>query len=926
MENDSVSHSSASREPPELAHVLFLDIVSFSRLPTDKQADAIRELQDIVTSVPEIGQASRKHKLIKLPTGDGIALAFFDDPTRPAACARKIALALKANSWFQVRMGLHTGPVYRVSDINANKNLAGGGLNFAQRVMDVGDAGHILASKVFAEILLQFDDWKSALHVLTGVPVKHGLTAHLFNVFDFEFGNPEIPLKVRLEANGGSARLNPAPAGTRENPGAHSKQNERSLRGSINHALSQNKLAFVYARGVRNYLLPTATIVLISISLWFYVQHFGIGSDVPPQARQWYEKGISALREGTYLKATKALQMALDLDKGFVLAHASLADAWNELDFSAKAKDEILEASDLASSGRLSTTDQEYVAAVRHTIVRDFDRALGEYQAIFHSLMPDKRAAGYVDLGRAYEKSGKVDQAIASYEAAARLDGQDPAPFVRLGVLQSRRKLSGEADGNFTRAEHLYRAASNLEGIAEVAFQRGNDANTQRHLADARKYLQDSMQAADAIPSPQLKIRALTRLSVTEYLDGNTDVSIRLANQAIMSAEEGGLDYWAIDGLIRLGNAYISRRDYDKASAGLERALNLAERSRRPRLVALAQRSLATVREHQNRRKESISLAKNALDYYRTAGFVTESVEALATIVRALRDDNDNRAALASAADLLNLAMKVNQPAAIMLAEESMGSVLLNMERYPESRGHFELALAASRTLNSHTDYQLLHCANVAWRLGRYSDAAQILAALPTGSRENPGIKVVIDEIQLAILLSRRRYSNARELALKALADKANEDPGYFERLMGEIETASGSSLRAQEWCRKALSRARSDFDNVGIASASLALANAYLAGGSPAQAQPFAQTAHAAFVAGGQNESEYLSLFCLAKLSSANKDFAAAKVFAQRGLEIIALFEHSWTSQEYGVYLGRPDVRHVTVQLARLAHSGKAN
>jgi len=184
--------------PLEIAHVLFMDIVSYSTLPIDRQSEAIKHLQDIVRNLPEFERIAHSDQLISLSTGDGMALAFFEDLTAPLRYARDIALNLKTNALFQVRMGIHTGPVYRIDDINANRNLAGGGINFAQRVMDCGDRGHILISKVAAEMLAQVSDWRPVLYDLGEIEVKHGVRLHVFNVFTPEYGNPEAPSKIKL--------------------------------------------------------------------------------------------------------------------------------------------------------------------------------------------------------------------------------------------------------------------------------------------------------------------------------------------------------------------------------------------------------------------------------------------------------------------------------------------------------------------------------------------------------------------------------------------------------------------------------------------------------------------------------------------------------------------------------------------------------
>src|SRR5277367_4607074 len=180
----------------EIAHVLFMDIVAYSRLPMDEQQRVIHQLQEIVRSTPEFTHAQADDQLIRLPTGDGMALVFFRDPQSPVRCALEVTKELRNHPDIKVRMGIHCGPVYRVADINSNRNVAGGGINIAQRVMDCGDAGHILLSGTAAEMLSQVTYWHSRLHDLGEVEVKHGQIIRLFNLYGEEFGNPEVPEKV----------------------------------------------------------------------------------------------------------------------------------------------------------------------------------------------------------------------------------------------------------------------------------------------------------------------------------------------------------------------------------------------------------------------------------------------------------------------------------------------------------------------------------------------------------------------------------------------------------------------------------------------------------------------------------------------------------------------------------------------------------
>jgi class 3 adenylate cyclase len=186
-------HNPSPTSSLEIAHILFMDIVAYSQLPMDHQQRALHELQELVRNTREFVRAESEDRLLRLPTGDGMALVFSVDPEAPARCALELSRILPDHPEIRLRMGIHTGPVYRVADINTNHNVAGGGINIAQRVMDCGDAGHILVSKSVADVLGQISSWKGMLHDLGEAEAKHGVLVHLYNLYSNEAGNPELP-------------------------------------------------------------------------------------------------------------------------------------------------------------------------------------------------------------------------------------------------------------------------------------------------------------------------------------------------------------------------------------------------------------------------------------------------------------------------------------------------------------------------------------------------------------------------------------------------------------------------------------------------------------------------------------------------------------------------------------------------------------
>src|SRR5438876_3160626 len=181
----------------EIGHVLFIDIVGYSKLLINEQSDQIQKLKQIVRGTEQFRLAEAEGKLLRLPTGDGGALVFRTTPEAPVLCALEISKELKNHPELHVRMGIHSGPVNEVTDLNEQANIAGAGINIAQRVMDCGDSGHILVSKRVGDDLEHYQNWRSLLHELGECEVKHGLRISLLNLYGDEAGNPELPEKFR---------------------------------------------------------------------------------------------------------------------------------------------------------------------------------------------------------------------------------------------------------------------------------------------------------------------------------------------------------------------------------------------------------------------------------------------------------------------------------------------------------------------------------------------------------------------------------------------------------------------------------------------------------------------------------------------------------------------------------------------------------
>jgi adenylate cyclase len=284
----------------EIGHVLFIDIVGYSKLLIHEQSEQLQKLREIVRATEQFRVAWAEGKLLRLPTGDGGALVFRTSPEAPVACALEISKALKNHPDLQVRMGIHSGPVNEITDLNEQANIAGAGINIAQRVMDCGDAGHILLSKRVAEDLEHYARWRPYLQGLGECEVKHGATVSLVNFYSDEFGNPQPPQKCHERT-----------LGQRQ-----SVSEERLPRKSIAvlpfENLSEDKANAYFADGIQEEILTRLSrIGDLKVISRTSTQRFKNSPDNIPQIAK--QLGVANILEGTIQRAVDQVRVNVQL-------------------------------------------------------------------------------------------------------------------------------------------------------------------------------------------------------------------------------------------------------------------------------------------------------------------------------------------------------------------------------------------------------------------------------------------------------------------------------------------------------------------------------------------------------------------------------------------------------------------------------------
>jgi len=313
----------------EIAHVLFMDIVGYSKLSINDQNRAVEELNQLVRASEQFQLAEAAGRLLKIATGDGMALVFYTSPEAPAQCAFEISRALKEHPRLQLRMGIHSGPVSGVVDVNNRPNLAGAGLNIAQRVMDCGDAGHILLSKHVAEDLEEYEQWRPLLHDLGTCEVKHRVSVAIVNLYADEVGNPQLPKRfLALKKHRSHVRWAEAAIGLlvlaaivaafifllRKPTRAVVNIAEKSIAVLPFENLSEDKANAYFAEGIQDEILTRLSkIADLKVISRTSTQHYkSAPENLPEIARQL---GVAHILEGSVQKSGDAVRVNVQLIK-----------------------------------------------------------------------------------------------------------------------------------------------------------------------------------------------------------------------------------------------------------------------------------------------------------------------------------------------------------------------------------------------------------------------------------------------------------------------------------------------------------------------------------------------------------------------------------------------------------------------------------
>ncbi len=650
------------------------------------------------------------------------------------------------------------------------------------------------------------------------------------------------------------------------------------------------------------------------------------------EAQRWYEMGTNALRDGAYFQASKALERAIATDNNFPLAHARLAEAWMELDYVDKAKDELLRVATLVPDRTaLPRSDLLYLEAISASVSNSFTQSVESYQQIAQ-LMPDQPQV-YVDLGRAYEKNSAREKAIENYVEAINHDAQYATAYLRVGILYGQKQDIQSAIAAFEKAEALYQSLGNIEGRTEVFYQRGLLFDLMGKAPEAQAQLQQALETARISNNEHQQIRAILQLSSVAYTAGNTTQAQEYARQAVELAQAKGMENLIARGLVDLGYAYLFHGDYNEADTYFKQGLDFAQRIRGRRNEARALFSLGSLRMQQGNPNEAVRYLERALAFYQESGFRKEASQTILLLGRAKRQKGDYEAALKDFDEELKRAEQVGDLAQAASLHSEIGKVLVRQGRYPEALSRFDVSYATNKSIGDQfkLGYNLMDRGNILWRLGDYTKARALfdqvfdLASQPGGG--NKALLADLTEYDAEMWLSERRLTEARAMAQKALslAGTLYQDTTIRAQLvLSTTQVYSGAAREGRKSSEESLAMAVRTGDQWLVSRSTLVLAETMLESGDAPSALTTAFRAQESFARTGDQESEWRAWFIAARASQRTGDQTKAREYASHAAGLLANLEQKWGTEAFNGYLARPDIKDSHKRLGRIVVEAK--
>ena len=631
----------------------------------------------------------------------------------------------------------------------------------------------------------------------------------------------------------------------------------------------------------------------------------------PAAALHWYDEGTESLRNGAYYQASKALSQAIEIDDKYALAHARLAQAWAELDYTERAKDELLAATSVTERSPLSPKDALYLDAIRASVRRKFGDAINAYAQIAQ-LLPDESGA-YVDLGYAYENNNELDKALENYQKAIKLNnGQYATAYLRAAIVYNRKGDVNNATKMLDEAERLYKPATSNEGLNEVSRQRGILFRNNGQYEKARALFQTSLDASRAMGNEAQQITALIDLSYLASKQGLFADAENYAQQAASIAQAKQLENLTASGLLELGNSFSAKGDFQKAEFYFNQAIQFARANKGRLREAMGMTNLAGVYLQTLRIDEGLRMAKQALEYFQQENYPRLAFLCLTPIGRGLRRKGDYAAAQQALNQKLELANQLKSQAAIADTYIELGALLLDQEQLPAALDHYGKAI---ELYGSSNDYLVAFCkenrAHILARLGRYEEAKQLLDDLFKSKQAFLGLLPDLHLNRAEASLSQGDLQQAiasSNEAIKTGGPKSNIT--VESQYVLALAKAASEQNEAAKLCQDSM-KASENAGDFGLHSrALLACAEVALKGKDAQTALTLATQAKERFARSLQLESEWRAWAIAAHASKDLGDSSSAQEQQKNAEAARSKLEQQWGAEAFKLYAARPDIQ----------------
>ncbi len=633
-------------------------------------------------------------------------------------------------------------------------------------------------------------------------------------------------------------------------------------------------------------------------------------------ALYWYDQGTEHLRNGTYYQASKALTQAVELDERYALAHARLAQAWTELDYTDKAKDQLLTAQQLKDHSPLSPRDSLYLDAILATTTRQFADAITAYSEIA-KLSPDDGSV-YVDLGYAYENDGNTDKALENYLKAIELNKhQDATAYLRAGIIYNRKQQTDKASEMFDEADRLYTAGSNEEGKIEVRRWRGILFRDKNQFDEAKSQFEQSLLASRAIGNEAQQITALIDLSYLHSQRGLFAEAENYATQAVNFAQQKQLENLATAGLLELGNSFSSKGNEERAEFYFKQAIEFAKANKGRLREARGLSNLGGLYIKTSRVDEGVKLVLQALNYFQQTNNARSVGICLTQLVRGYRRQANFAAAEQALNQKLEIAKQSNNPKNIADVDFEIGLLRFDQENYPAALEKFDSALKVYESAKNTFPMAFTNTnrAKILVRLGRLNEAKLLLDGLFKLAAEEKNAEQLLPELQL--IKAEMNFSEGILAEATATANEAVKKASPKSDLLTEskyflalVKSASGGKRDAKQLCDDAMD-VSSNSGNFSLYSvALLRCGEAAWKTGDPQTALALATKAQERFAHSEQRESEWRAWAIAARAAEQLGDKSKAEEMSRNAVFVRSKLEQLWGPDTFKQYTARPDIQ----------------